>query len=143
MGDVLRWCGAKGVGVARYVDRDRHDWLGTVGKLAVFVGIVLVALLVVYPERGFLPTFLLILAGLWTYVSLMAHHSGYVCTSCHKVFRVPTSVNFFSTSSVGKNADGTYYSYKLLTCPHCAQRTKARLVKRAAATATPRGGPRS
>ena len=30
----------------------------------------------------------------------------------------------------GKNPDGTYYSYKTLTCPNCGKRTKARVVKR-------------
>ena len=41
-----------------------------------------------------------------------------------------TAVNFFTTSSVGKNSDGTYYSYKTLTCPNCGKRSKARVVKR-------------
>ena len=34
---------------------------------------------------------------------------------------------------VGKNPDGTYYSYKNLTCPYCGKQSKARLVKRVGA----------
>lgn len=116
--------------MARYLERTRYDWFSTVWKLAIFVGIVLVAILVIYPWRGFLPTFILIIAGLWMYVSLVSRASGYVCAKCGKPFQVPTTVNFFTQSAVGKNADGTYYSYKNLTCPHCGRRTKARLVKR-------------
>jgi hypothetical protein len=116
--------------VARFVERNRYDWLRTIWKLAIFVGIVLIAIEFVLPSRGWLPTIILILAGLWLYISLISRTSGYVCASCGKAFQVPTVVNFFTTSSVGKNPDGTYYSCKNLTCPHCGQQSKARLVKR-------------
>jgi len=116
--------------VARFVERDKYDWWSTTWKLLIFVGIVIFALAVIYPWRGFLPTLLLILAGLWTYVSLVSRKGGYVCEKCGKPFQVPTTVNFFTTSSIGKNPDGTYYSYKTLTCPNCGKRTKARVVKR-------------
>jgi DNA-directed RNA polymerase subunit RPC12/RpoP len=119
--------------VARYVERNRYDWFGTIWKLAIFVAVVLFAILVVYPWRGFLPTLVLILLGLWTYVNLITRTSGYVCGNCGKAFRVPTTVNFFTQSAVGKKPDGTYYSYKNLTCPHCGKRSKARLVKRVGA----------
>jgi hypothetical protein len=116
--------------MARFVERTRHDWWGTTWKLLVFVGIIAFALAVVYPWRGFLPTILLILAGLWAYVSLVSRTTGYLCEKCDKPFQVPTTVNFFTGSAVGKNPDGTYYSYKLLTCPNCGKRTRARIVKR-------------
>jgi len=119
--------------VARFVQRNQSDWFSTLWKLAIFVAVVLVAILVVYPWKGFLPTFILIVAGLWMYISLISRTSGYICASCGKAFQVPTTVNFFTTSSVGKNPDGTYYSYKKLTCPHCGKNTKARLVKRVGA----------
>jgi len=119
--------------VARFVERNQYDWFGTIWKLAIFVGVVLLAILVVYPWKGWLPTIILILAGLWMYISLISRTSGYVCGKCGKAFQVPTTVNFFTTSSVGKNPDGTYYSYKNLTCPHCGQQSKARYVKRVGA----------
>jgi DNA-directed RNA polymerase subunit RPC12/RpoP len=117
--------------VARFIERSRHDWLSTIWKLAVFVGLICFAVFVVYPWRGFLTTFIIIVASLWMYISLVSRSTGYRCGNCGKPFQVPTTVNFFSASNVGKNPDGTYYSYKTLTCPYCHQRTKARLVKRA------------
>jgi DNA-directed RNA polymerase subunit RPC12/RpoP len=119
--------------VARFIDRDRYDWWGTLWRLLAFIAVVVFALAVVYPWRGALPTVLLILAGLWMYVGLSARRMGYRCGNCGRAFQVPTTVNFFTSSAVGKNADGTYYSYKNLTCPHCGKRSKARLVKRAEA----------
>jgi hypothetical protein len=119
--------------VARYVERTQHDWFSSIWKLAIFVGVILLAILVVYPWKGFLPMFILILAGLWMYISLVSRSSGYLCGKCGKAFQVPTTVNFFTQSAVGKNPDGTYYSYKNLTCPHCGQQSKARLVKRVGA----------
>lgn len=120
--------------MARFIERSSHDWVATLWKSAVFIGVVVFAVVVVYPWRGFLWTFLLVLAGLWMYVSLLSRNTGYRCASCGKAFQVPTMVNFLSTSAVGKNRDGTYYSYKRLTCPHCGKRTKARFVKRAEMT---------
>jgi len=43
-------------------------------------------------------------------------------------------------SSVGKNPDGTYYSYKTLTCPHCGKSSKARVLKRVDAQAAKGSG---
>jgi fatty-acid desaturase len=116
--------------LARFIERTKYDWWSTTWKLAIFVAVVLFALLVVYPWRGFLPTFLVILTGLWVFVGLVSRSSGFRCDKCGRAFQVPTAINFFTASAVGKNADGTYYSYKTLTCPHCRQSTKARLVKR-------------
>lgn len=116
--------------MARFVERTQYDWWSTLWKLGLFVAVVLFSILVIYPWRGFLPTFLLILAGLWMYIGLLSRKSGYVCGNCKKAFQVPTTVNFFTVSNVGKNPDGTFYSYKKLTCPYCGKTTKARLVKR-------------
>jgi predicted RNA-binding Zn-ribbon protein involved in translation (DUF1610 family) len=120
----------EGTGLARFIERSRYDWWSTTWKLAIFVAIIIFALVVIYPWRGFLPTFLLILAGLWMYVSLVSRKSGYRCGNCGRAFQVPTTVNFFTASSVGKNPDGTYYSYKTLICPQCGKSSKARVLKR-------------
>ena len=119
--------------MARFVNRSKYDWWNTTWKLVLFVAIMLFAIIVIYPWRGFWPTFLLIIAGLWMYVGLLSRKQGYACGHCNKPFQVPTTVNFFTASQMGKNPDGTYYSYKTLTCPNCGQRTKARLVKRVGA----------
>jgi DNA-directed RNA polymerase subunit RPC12/RpoP len=126
--------------LARFIERTKYDWWSTTWKLAIFLAIVLFAILVIYPWRGFLPTFLLILAGLWMYVSLVSRRSGYRCGNCGRPFQVPTTVNFFTASSVGKNPDGTYYSYKTLTCPNCGKRSKARVLKRVDAQAVKGSG---
>ena len=116
--------------MARFVQRDKYDWWSQAWKLLIFVAVIVFALVVIYPWRGFLPTMLLIVAGLWMYIALVSRKTGYLCEKCGKPFQVPTTVNFFTTSSIGKNPDGTYYSYKQLTCPNCGKRTKARVVKR-------------
>ena len=108
--------------MARFVERDKYDWWSQTWKLLIFVAIVIFALVVIYPWRGFLPTILLIVAGLWMYISLVSRKSGYLCEKCGKPFQVPTTVNFFTTSSIGKNPDGTYYSYKT---PHLPQLRQA------------------
>jgi hypothetical protein len=119
--------------VARYIDRDKYDWWSPVWRLAVFAGIVAVAILWVYPARGVFWAFALVLFAAWLFVSLMARRSGYRCASCGKVFQVPTTINFITPSHMAKNKDGTYYSYKVLPCPHCGKKTQAKLVKRAEA----------
>ena len=119
--------------MARFVERSRYDWWTTLWKLLIFVAIIVFAIVVIYPWKGFPYTLLLIVLGLWLYISLVSRRSGYLCEKCGKPFQVATAVNFFTTSSVGKNPDGTYYSYKKLTCPHCGNSTKARLVKRVGA----------
>ena len=119
--------------MARFVERSERDWFGSLWKLAIFVGMLLFCIGYVLPHRGVVWTVILVIASLWTYLALVSRDRGYVCAKCHKPFQVPTAVNFFSTSSVGKNPDGTYYSYKTLTCPSCGAKTKARLVKRVGA----------
>jgi len=126
--------------VARFVERDKYDWWSQTWKLLIFVAVVVFALVVIYPWRGFLPTILIIVAGLWMYISLVSRKTGYLCEKCGKPFQVPTTVNFFTTSSIGKNPDGTYYSYKTLTCPNCGKRTKARVVKRVDERSAQRSG---
>jgi DNA-directed RNA polymerase subunit RPC12/RpoP len=117
--------------LARFIERSTRDWWTTTWKLALLIAMLAFAVLVIYPWRGFLATFLVIIVTIWTYVSFGARKSGYRCAKCGRVFQVPTAVNFFTMSAMGKNPDGTYYSYKELTCPHCHKRSKARVVKRA------------
>ena len=85
------------------------------------------------PRYGMGYAVLLLLVLILLLVRAYATGYRYRCANCGKVFQVPTTVNFLTSSSVGKNADGTFFSYKQLTCPHCGKRTKARLLKRAEA----------
>lgn len=114
--------------MARFIPR-QSDWWGTTWKLLLFVGVVLVAVTVIEPRRGAFWTVLFILGGLWMFVALMSSKRGYKCGNCGRNFQLPTTVNFFTVSQVGKNDDGTYYSYKNLTCPYCHKRSRARLMK--------------
>ena len=119
--------------MARYIERNKHDWWNAIWKLGVFIAIAAVAIFVVYPSRGVFWAFALMLFAAWLFVSLMARSSAYRCGSCGKIFQVPTTINFVTPSHMAKNPDGTYYNYKALPCPHCGKKTQARVVKRAEA----------
>jgi hypothetical protein len=114
--------------MARFIPR-QADWWDTTWKFLLFVAVIVVAITVIEPRRGMLWTILLIMAGLWMFIYLMSVKSGYRCGNCGRTFQVSTMVNFFTVSQMGKNEDGTYYSYKKLTCPHCHKTSKARLMK--------------
>ena len=121
--------------MARYIERTKYDWWSTTWKLAVFILLIVFAVAVILPARGWFWTSVLVLLSLWLYVRLMTQRTAYKCANCGNVFKVPTTVNFFTTSSMGKNPDGTYFSAKRLTCPKCGKVTKARVLKRADARA--------
>jgi len=121
--------------LARYIERTKYDWWSTTWKLAVFILLIVFAVAVILPARGWFWTSVLVLLSLWLYVRLMTQRTAYKCANCGNVFQVPTTVNFFTTSSMGKNPDGTYFSAKRLTCPKCGKVTKARVLKRADARA--------
>jgi len=114
--------------VARYRERLYTDWKRTTLQLAFFVAIVLFAILVIEPRRGALWAILFVVGGSWIMAGLFLRQNAYRCGKCKRVFRPPASVNFVTPSAMGKNPDGTYYSYKTLTCPHCGARGKARVV---------------
>ena len=117
--------------MARFIERERHDYLRTVWLLLALVLGTLFALLVLRPHSGTAVTVIFFLALFWTLTSFFSRSSGYRCAACKKVFRVPTTVNFFTPSGVAKNPDGTYYAWKSLTCPQCGKRSRARVLKRA------------
>ena len=119
--------------MARFIERSRYDWWGTTWKLVLFIMLIVFSIAVILPWRGPWWTGLMVILSLWLYVRLMTQRTAYKCANCGRVFQVPTTVNFFTTGSMGKNPDGTYYAAKMLTCPHCSKRTKARLVKRVGA----------
>jgi predicted RNA-binding Zn-ribbon protein involved in translation (DUF1610 family) len=126
--------------LARFIERTKYDWWSTTWKLAVFITLIVFALEVIRPWRGWSWTLVMMVLSLWIYVRLMTARTGYQCANCGNVFQVPTTVNFFTTSSMGKNPDGTYYSAKKLTCPRCGKVTKARVLKRVDAQAAKGSG---
>jgi hypothetical protein len=117
--------------LARFIERSWRDYVRTIGLVVSLVIGVVFALLVLRSRAGTVVTVIFLVAFFWFMTSLFSRASGYRCASCKRVFRVPTTVNFFTPSGVAKNADGTYYAWKSLTCPHCGKRTKARVLKRA------------
>lgn len=117
--------------MARFRERNVRDYWRTIGATVLLVAGVLFALLVLRQRTPTLVLVLFLLALFWAVVSLLSRSNGYRCANCRKIFRVPTTVNFFTPSGVAKNPDGTYYAWKSLTCPHCGKRTKAKVVKRA------------
>ena len=121
--------------MARFIPR-QTDWWGTTWRLLLFIALIVFAMTVIEPRRGIFWTILFILGGLWVFVALMSSKSGYRCAKCGRDFQVPTTVNFFTPSKMGKNDDGTFYSYKKLTCPHCHKVSNARLLKLSKAKGT-------
>ena len=117
--------------MARFIERTKYDWWSATWKLAVFIAMIVFSIAVIYPWRGLLWTAVMVILSLWLYVRLVTQRTAYKCASCGNVFQVPTTVNFLTMSSMGKNPDGTYFSAKKLTCPRCGKVTKARLLKHA------------
>ena len=117
--------------MARFIERDWHDYLRTIGMVVALVVGTLFALLVLRPHSGTAVTVIFFIALFWTLTSFFSRAYGYRCAACKRVFRVPTAVNFFTPSGVARNPDGTYYAWKSLTCPRCGERTRARVLKKA------------
>ena len=116
--------------MARYTQRGMNDWLLALVQVAIVIGTLAMAIFVIYPWKGWLPTVLLIFVATLTVVRLRSRADGYKCADCGGIFQGPTVVNFFTPSGVARNPDGTYYGWKSLTCPHCGERTKAKVIKR-------------
>jgi hypothetical protein len=117
--------------MARFRERNIRDYWRTILATVLLIAGVLFALLVLRERTPTIVVVLFLFALFWAVVGLLSRSNGYRCANCRKVFRVPTTVNFFTPSGVSKNPDGTYYAWKSLTCPHCGQRTKAKVLKRA------------
>jgi hypothetical protein len=123
--------------MARYRERLSGDWRATTLQFALLAAMVVFALVVIEPRRGTFWAVAFVVAGAWTMTALFHRRNAYRCSHCKRVFQVPTAVNFVTPSAVGKNRDGTYYSYKKLTCPLCGHKGQARVVTRGDMT---RGG---
>jgi hypothetical protein len=97
-------------------------------------------MLIIYPRYGWLYAGLLMLIVTIMLVRTYSMGYRYVCAHCGKVFKVPLPVDFLTFSGMGKNPDGTYHTWKSLTCPHCGQRTRAVAVRAEAVAGTDEAG---
>ena len=87
--------------------------------------------LFIYPRYGLAFTIFIMLVLTVMLVRSFSRTYSYRCGNCGHAFRAPTVVNFLTFSGVGRNPDGTYHTWKSLTCPRCGQRTKAIALKMA------------
>jgi hypothetical protein len=81
------------------------------------------------PHYGMGYAVLLLLLLILLLVRAYATGYRYRCAHCGHVFKVPLLVDFLTFSGVGHNPDGTYHTWKSLTCPSCGRRTRAVAVK--------------
>jgi predicted RNA-binding Zn-ribbon protein involved in translation (DUF1610 family) len=86
-------------------------------------------ILLVYPKYGLAFSLLIMLVLMVFLVRAYAMGYRYRCASCGHVFKVPLLVDFLTFSGMGRNRDGTYHTWKSLTCPSCGQRTRAVVVR--------------
>ena len=117
--------------MARFRQFNVHDYWRHIGAVLLLAGGIVFAFTVLVERTPVIFVVLFFIALIWTIVSMFSRNYGYQCQKCKKVFRVPTTVNFFTPSGIGKNPDGTYYPWKSLTCPYCGARTKAKTLKKA------------
>jgi len=86
-------------------------------------------ILLVYPKYGLAFSLLIMLVLMVFLVRAYAMGYRYRCASCGHVFKVPLLVDFLTFSGMGRNRDGTYHTWKSLTCPSCGWRTRAVVVR--------------
>jgi hypothetical protein len=85
--------------------------------------------LFIYPRYGL--AFSLFIMLLLTIMLVRAFSRGYLygCLNCGHQFKAPLLVHFLTFSGMGRNPDGTWHTWKSLTCPSCGKRTRAVAVK--------------
>jgi DNA-directed RNA polymerase subunit RPC12/RpoP len=85
--------------------------------------------LFIYPRYGL--AFSLFVMFVLTIMLVRAFSRGYLyrCLNCGNQFKAPMLVHFLTFSGMGRNPDGTWNTWKSLTCPSCGKRTRAVAVK--------------
>ena len=89
----------------------------------------LVIVIAIEPRYGWPFSLLLMLIVTIMLVRVYSMGYRYRCANCGAVFKVPLAVDFLTFSGIGKNSDGTYHTWKSLTCPSCGRRTRAVAVR--------------
>ncbi len=82
-------------------------------------------MLLIYPKYGLAFSLLLMLVLAIFLVRAYSMGYRYRCAHCGHLFKVPLLVDFLTFSGMGRNPDGTYNTWKSLTCPSCGRRTRA------------------
>jgi len=82
-------------------------------------------MLLVRPKYGLAFSILIMLVLAVFLVRAYSMGYRYRCAGCGHVFKVPLLVDFLTFSGMGRNRDGTYHTWKSLTCPSCGRRTRA------------------
>jgi hypothetical protein len=85
--------------------------------------------LFIYPRYGL--AFSLFIMFLLTIMLVRAFSRGYLyrCLNCGHKFKAPLLVHYLTFSGMGRNPDGTWNTWKSLTCPSCGKRTRAVAIK--------------
>jgi len=96
--------------------------------------------LFIYPRYGLAFSLLIMLLLAVMLVRSYAMGYRYRCANCGHLFKVPLLVDFLTFSGMGRNPDGTYHTWKSLTCPSCGKRTRAIAVKAQAGETGETGG---
>ena len=106
--------------------RDVMRRVSVVAGFGVAFGFVM---LFIYPRYGLPYSILLML--LLTFLLVRAYATGYRyrCAHCGHLFKVPLLVDYLTFSGMARNPDGTYHTWKSLTCPSCGRRTRAVVVR--------------
>ena len=118
----------------------RYSPRESLGRILTAVGFAVAFVMVtlfVYPRYG-LPFALLIML-LLTIMLVRAFSRAYLyrCKSCGHLFKAPWLVHYLTLSGMGRNPDGTYHTWKSLTCPSCGKRTRAVAVRQQPGQAEP------
>lgn len=101
-------------------------------------------MLLVRPKYGLAFSILIMLVLAVFLVRAYSMGYRYRCAGCGHVFKVPLLVDFLTFSGMGRNRDGTYHTWKSLTCPSCGRRTRAVVVRAdSSESADPGGSPAS
>jgi predicted RNA-binding Zn-ribbon protein involved in translation (DUF1610 family) len=97
--------------------------------------------LFIYPRYGLAFSLLIMLLLSVMLVRAFSRSYRYRCANCGHEFKPPLLVHYLTFSGMGRNRDGTYHTWKSLTCPSCGKRTRAIAVKVEPGEAADAGGP--
>ncbi|MGD0998528.1 MAG: zinc ribbon domain-containing protein [Thermoleophilia bacterium] len=101
-------------------------------RLLVVVGFAVafaMVIMLIYPHYGLAFSLLIMLVLAVFLVRAYSMGYRYRCAGCGHRFKVPLLVDFLTFSGMGRNPDGTYHTWKSLTCPSCGRRTRAVAVR--------------